>query len=321
MNDAFYIQAARFLSGELNSSEHEEFAAQINQNPELNKEFQTIAQYWNKMDDQNSTRFDSEQAWSKLEHRIANQQDEKRKKFIKAPKMAIAAAIILGFGLLALLVAYFLPGHNQIRYVAEQRMEITLPDNSTVILKKGSELTLDERFNKKTRNTNLKGQAWFDVAANDDKTFIIEAARTNIEVVGTAFSVDSRPNRPDLVIVKSGTVKVNHKYTKESMVLQADEYAEADNKRLYAITKVNPNYLSWALQDFYFSNATLNFVATKLEEAFGKNVVFADSSIGKMQISATFKNQSLKEIVDIISETHNLQYTFADENVVLKQRN
>ncbi len=321
MNDAFNIQAARFLSGELKPSEHEKFIAQLNNDNELNKEFQIMAQYWQKMNKKETNQFDSEEAWNKLESRIANSNDEKRKKNIKVPKMGIAAAIILAFGLLTLMLAYFLPGHNQIRYTADSRMQITLPDKSTVILKKGSQLTLDERFNKKTRTTNLKGQAWFVVSPNSEKPFIIEAARSSIKVVGTSFSVDSRPNKPDLIVVKTGKVEVNHKYTDEILMLGANELAEASENRLYTISNIRPNYLSWALRDFYFSNATLEGVARELEQAFGKNVAFVDSSIGKLQISATFENQSLNEIIDIISETHNLQYSIAGDNVVLKHRN
>lgn len=321
MTGSFHIKAAQYLSGELNTSEQEQFAEHLKHDPSLKKEINTIAQYWKKMEDNNSSRFNSDQAWSKLENRLEENDAVKQRKMIKRPVMGIAAAIILAFGLLALMIAYFLPGHDQIRYVADSRMEITLPDNSTVILKEGSQLTLAEHFDKKTRTTNLKGQAWFDIAPNANKPFIIEAARSKIQVLGTAFSVDSRPNRADLIVVKEGKVQVTHKYSNSNILLTANESVEASDNQLTTIENPNPNYLSWALKDFYLSNTRLDQVAAMLEEAFNKKVTFSDSSIGQLRISATFENQNLEEIIDIICETHDLKYSSNTNEVIVNRRN
>ncbi len=320
MNTSHNILAAKYLSGEMNEREAKEFEQSLNQNPELKSEINTLSLYWNQMEPKETHSFDTDAAWKNVEERIEHEAPKKIRKLNKWQLMSIAASVILLFGFATLMLAEFLPGNNQMRYFAEQRMEIKLPDNSKIILKKGSELTLAEYFNNKSRTVNLKGEAWFEITPDKEKPFIIEAARSQISVLGTTFSVESKPDKPDFVAVKTGRVSVSHKYSDQSTILTANQYAQIDDEKLERVNKIDPNYLGWALQKFYFSNASLSLVSDKLEEAFNKKIVFSNPAIGNLGISATFKGQSFEEIVEIIAETHNLAYQIEADRAVLKRK-
>ncbi len=320
MNTDHDILAAKYLSGELADGEAKAFEEKMASDPELRTELDTLAMYWNKMEPQEKQNFNTDAAWNKLEERMENESPKKLRKLNKWQLMSIAASVILIFGFTALLLADFLPGNNQLRYFAEQRMEIQLPDNSKVVLKKGSLLTLAEHFNKKNRAVNLKGEAWFEITPNKEKPFIIEAARSQIAVLGTTFSVESKPGEPDFVAVKTGKVSVIHKYSDQSIILTANQYAQIDDEKLEQVNEMEINYLGWALQKFYFSNESLATVSNELESAFNKRIVFSDPAIGNLGISATFKGQTFKEIVEIIAETHNLTYQLKGNRAILKRK-
>lgn len=318
MNETLYIKAAQYLSGELESNEAQNFAESLERNQQLKEDLQIIAQYWNKMNTNPPKNFDTTAAWKKLEERISVDETVKKRKSVKRPLIAIAGIAIVIFGLVAVWIAEFLPGNNQTRYVASQRKTVTLPDNSKIILKKGSTLTLTEYFNDQNRTVNLKGQAWFDVQSNPEKPFIIEAARSRISVLGTSFSVESKPEGPDIVAVKSGIVKIKHKFSPQTLTLQKNQYASAGDEMLTEIPGIKPNYLSWALREFYFSHTSLNEVCKQLSEAYNKKMTFRDSTIGQYRISATFKNQNCQEILNIITATHDLAFEMSNDSVLIK---
>lgn len=318
MNKEFEILAAAYLSGELNTIEKSKFEERLKKNDELNEELKTLSQFWNKMDQK---KFDTDKAWNNLSKRIDAEIPVKRKKMNMRVLISIAAASILLFGIIAVLLAQFLPGNDQIKYFAEKRMEITLPDASKVILQNGSKLTLDEHFNSKTRTVNLKGEAWFEVEPNKEVPFIIEAARCQVKVVGTKFSVKSKPNEPDKIVVKSGEVSVSHKFSDEHINLRANDNAAITKIEIDANITLPKNYLSWVNHEFYFSNTTLKNVCKDLNHAFNKQILVKGSGATNLKLSATFKDQTIDEIAQIIAQTLNLNISSDGELITLSRKN
>ncbi|PLX25279.1 MAG: hypothetical protein C0599_00920 [Salinivirgaceae bacterium] len=317
INKEFEIKAAAYLSGELDQQEKAHFEEQLRNDPQLNQEIELLAQFWNKMEQKN---FDTDAAWENLSRRIDTEKPIKKRRIGKEMLIGIAAASIIIFGLLTIIIAEFLPGNDQIKYIAEQRMEVQLPDNSKVILQKGTKLTLDEHFNSNTRTVNLKGKAWFEVTPNKEIPFIIQAARCEVKVVGTKFSVDSRPNMADKVVVKSGEVMVTHKFSDKTVTLVANDNVAVSNETFTENIPLPDNYLSWVFRKFYFSNNTLNDVCLDLNQAFIKHIKLDGNDIGKLKLSATFSNQTIDEIAQIIAETHNLKISSNNKVIVLSKK-
>jgi ferric-dicitrate binding protein FerR (iron transport regulator) len=316
MNDKFEILAASYLSGELNSEEKERFEEKLKNDTKLQKEFEVLSKYWNQM---KYKQFDTDSAWDSLSQRIENEKPVKRKKLSKNALIGIAASSILVFGLLALLLAEFLPGNNQLKYFADQRMEITLPDNSKVILLKESKLTLDEHFNGKTRTVNLKGNGWFEVQPNKEVPFIIEAARCEVHVVGTKFSIDSRPEVPDKIVVKSGEVQVKHKFSDQVVDVHASENVWLSNDEINQNVQMPANYLSWVTYEFYYTNTPLDQVCAEVNQAYVRQIKLEVEHASNLKLSATFKGQTIEEIAKIIAQTHNLKLDEKENIIVLSK--
>ncbi|HOW10845.1 MAG TPA: FecR domain-containing protein, partial [Bacteroidales bacterium] len=69
------------------------------------------------------------------------------------------------------------------------RSEISLPDGTTVILNAGSFLSYSNDYNHSNRNVTLKGEAYFNVARNENMPFVVNAGPLNITALGTEFNV------------------------------------------------------------------------------------------------------------------------------------
>jgi transmembrane sensor len=94
----------------------------------------------------------------------------------------------------------FATGIGQIR-------EILLADGSVITLNTNSKVAV--AYSSEMRNIRLvQGEAFFDVAKNKKRPFVVHADGTVIRAVGTSFTVSMLPQRPVEVLVKEGIVEL-----------------------------------------------------------------------------------------------------------------
>ncbi|MDX1938897.1 MAG: FecR domain-containing protein, partial [Saprospiraceae bacterium] len=102
--------------------------------------------------------------------------------------------------------------------------KITLPDSSLVMLKPGSSLVYDKDFNKRNRTLHLHGEAFFEVAKNPGKPFIVYAGEVVAEVVGTSFNIKNAADSKNVEVdVISGKVSV---YAEKKSRIEANSTSE-----------------------------------------------------------------------------------------------
>ena len=63
----------------------------------------------------------------------------------------------------------------------------SLPDGTKAFLEQGSTISYSQSFNKKSRKVKLDGMAYFDVARNEQKPFVVGTNHINVKVLGTSF--------------------------------------------------------------------------------------------------------------------------------------
>ncbi len=72
-----------------------------------------------------------------------------------------------------------------------EKADIMLADGSHVWINSGSSLTYNEGFNRKERNVYLEGEAYFEVAKDAERPFIVRTGEMDIQALGTAFNVNA----------------------------------------------------------------------------------------------------------------------------------
>lgn len=74
-----------------------------------------------------------------------------------------------------------------------QKTNITLPDGTHVWLNSASKLSYDSRYNLRSREVNLVGEGYFEVAKDPERRFRVNTGNYTVEALGTAFNVKSYP--------------------------------------------------------------------------------------------------------------------------------
>ncbi len=189
-----------------------------------------------------------------------------------------------------------------------QTQRSLLPDGSVVNLNKNTTLHYRKSWLSKNREVYLQqGEAFFDVKKNKDQPFVIESGKTRITVLGTSFHVRREADETE-VIVASGSVKVN--YANQEIVLKPEQtitVSDTSKFQLKIDTVPDHLYRYYIHQEFVFENTPLSRVFATLAKAYEVQFVVDNSEKGKLLLTATFEQQSLAEMLQVIVQTFDLK--------------
>ena len=133
--------------------------------------------------------------------------------FQRSLRYAAIVAVLTAAAVLGYLQFYQSSETPAIRMITKttqrgQKANIVLADGTTIRLNSESSLTYPESFTNETREVKLTGEAFFEVARNEQKPFIVESGEINTTVLGTSFNIKAFPDKNIEVSVATGKVKV-----------------------------------------------------------------------------------------------------------------
>ena len=275
-----------------------------------------------------------------MDHEIATllYQQAKGKHLSKWPwtPLRIAASVAIFFlcSLIAIrhhssIVRWFDPvEYIQVRTARSEIKEITLTDGSKVRLNTGSVLEYPEEFADTIRAVRLlEGEAFFTIAHDTSKPFIVLTGGIRTQVLGTEFNIRSYSTFETIqVTVATGKVTVRNlsleKEKQSDAVLEADDQLSIDRSTgLQKKNKVNVmETLGWREGKLFFDNERFADVALILANKFDIHIVFADPVIKDYRFSAAFEaTDSLHIVFDALSLANNVSYTIHDKTITLKK--
>jgi len=199
--------------------------------------------------------------------------------------------------------------------------KIKLADGTFVTLNSASSLKLPTDFNSKSRFVQLEGEAFFDVAKNVKKPFIIQSGDARIKVLGTSFNVKAyKEDKLMAVTVATGKVMVNMDAMDLQLKLLPNDHLSI-NKLTSEFTKTTvdeTNYNKWISGILHFDKEPLVDVIKELNRKYDKKVILRCRS-GSQQISGSHDNKSLEAVVEAICFTTGLKYTQNGDTILIHE--
>jgi ferric-dicitrate binding protein FerR (iron transport regulator) len=193
---------------------------------------------------------------------------------------------------------------------AEEK-EVQLPDGTKVRLNGNSQLDYPATFAADKRLVKLTGEAFFDVAKNPNKPFIIETEKANVTVLGTSFNVRARTAENEVaVVVKTGKVRLENKQGNKKVELIANQkgvYNRSSNT-INQSEMNNLNDLAWFSDVLVFDNTPLKEVVLDLSKQFDVNIVISDPIMQTCAYSSRDKvSQGVENILEGIKESFEME--------------
>ena len=338
MKEKFNISLlGKYLSGNCTAEEQNSVQAWINSTPENQAVFEEYQKVWmlSGMDNAQLD-VDVDAGWNELTRRIksfevlqADIREEKKQKTrqLSFVLMRVAAVFILIFGF------FFLFNHlnkqkntPSIVYTASgvSDQPFVLADGSEVYLNEDARITYPEKFNAQTREINFEGEAFFNVAHNAEKPFIIHCGEVEVEVLGTSFDLCTCPDDDQITLyLESGKVRFSSldkdKGTiREQVILVPGDKAVYDKKTgVICRSQFNgQNYLAWKTGVLTFEKTPLTEVLNTRENTYNSKINAAET-YNDYTLTARFDHESPESIFEVLHTIFGINYSIDGQNVTL----
>lgn len=214
---------------------------------------------------------------------------------------------------------YFVPFANKTMVTAavnEVRID-TLSDGSVITLNRHSILQYPQTFSVNQRTVSLKeGEAFFKISPNKAKPFIINTSGTTIKVVGTSFNVKNKHGKVE-VIVETGIVQVSSKGNSITLT-PGDKVLVGENSTLIKEPTPDKLYTYYRSKEFVADNTPLWRMVEVLNEAYDSHIVIGRKELNNLLLNTTFKNESLDDVLQVISRTFKITVETKGKQIILK---
>ena len=268
---------------------------------------------------------DVNKAWNNIharmsEDRVITENDQPAKSILRSSFIRVAAIALV---LLSLSLAAFylvkpdiLSRKITIATSTDQKnIQIDLPDGSRIYLNRNSEFSYRSNFGTRNRNVSLIGEAFFEIAPDETKPFIIAAGGAKVKVIGTSFNVLTKNDDSAVeVFVKTGIVTLSDNSGSKSITLDPGYIGTMDMEIPGKKLNDNPNYLSWNTGLLVYNGQTLDIVFSDLKRVYNMDIEVADTTILENRWTSPIDNQPQETIIRLICASFNLSYS-KDGNV------
>lgn len=198
-----------------------------------------------------------------------------------------------------------------------QRSKIRLPDSSTIYLGGGSKVFFPERFSGSTREISLEGEAFFEIARDPKRPFIIHTGEVQTHVLGTSFRMNAFNGHPLVVEVATGKVRVGE--GKRSLaVLTSGQSLQWDHIKATIGAVQAEDVTEWKNGRLVFNGTTLQELTAVLERWYNVKIVFTNAATAKRHITITLTaNVPLTNIMDVLAGTGGFKYKTEGSSITI----
>ncbi len=350
----------RCLEGAANDAEYEQAWLWIHKSPENKAYYTKMRDVWIAADLLKPVNPDRQrQVWSRLEKRMQQAKTSGKTIRMKYLKWVAAAAVIVFAYILGTLTSSkpesieIAKGEYTIEAPKGGKSVMTLSDGSKVWLNAGSTLLFDKAFGEENRSLSLHGEAYFEVARDTERPFLVETSGITIAALGTAFNVKAylEEDMIETTLVE-GSVRIEtnaqSKTKSEPVVLEPNQKAvfyksrqtvsinpndsaslpDQDTKMLQRFSKIEVTKnvdvevsTSWKDKRWIVSGERLGAFAVNIERKYDVVLVFEDVELEDYKISATLEEETIEQLLNAIRFTVPMDYSIKRNHVYLKINN
>jgi transmembrane sensor len=202
-----------------------------------------------------------------------------------------------------------------------QRLTLTLPDGSRVLLSAASRLRVAGSFGARERAVELQGQAYFVVQPDARRPFLVRTAHGTAHELGTEFDVREYPQDSAVqVVVASGEVLLRgHHGEDASRTLRAhDRGVVGGDGQVTVVNDVQlESYLAWTEGRLVFDQTPLGEIMTELERWYDVELVMGDATLDAERVTITFAQQTADQALTELATVLDAHVVRTDRRIQL----
>ncbi|MEK6481311.1 FecR domain-containing protein [Catalinimonas sp. 4WD22] len=289
-----------------------------------------IEAQWGLPDDH--TTEESNLLFEKIQQNLSKETPVWNKRFIPYSHIGKYAASLIFIILSTLFLFHYLnreePQPREVSMLTKetqkgQKRTLNLTDGTRIVLNAESKLIFPERFSDTLRVVYISGEAFFEVAEDKNRPFIVQTSSIHIQVVGTSFNLNAyEEDSLTQVALVQGKVNVQSTqqyYGKLAMELTPGEMASY-HKSGRNFTKDTFDIMAmsgWKDGILYFKDADYDKIIRTLERWYGVEFTYNGNGKPIWRYNGEFEDKSLEYVLESISYACKFSYTLKDTQVFI----
>lgn len=203
----------------------------------------------------------------------------------------------------------------------------SLSDGSQVTLEPQSWIKFPSAFDQSVREVHLEGEAFFEVAHNEQKPFFVFANGVTTKVLGTSFTVKAYKQQKDVIVsVKTGRVSVYSSDHDKSVETPAviltpnqqiiyDKKNETVSRGIVAVPQ--PLLEEEEIKRMRFDAAPVKEIFEAIEKIYGVDIVFDEALFASCTLTTLVSDGGLYNRLDIVTSAIGAKYTLNESTIVV----
>lgn len=197
--------------------------------------------------------------------------------------------------------------HNTLIIPRGGEYRIQLSDGTKVWLNAESRLDYPELFPNNTRTVTLQGEAYFEVAKDSSRPFLVKVREHTIKVLGTHFNISNYDDCSIYTTLVEGSVCICSEG--ENIVLKPHEQAIISPSGIKIETVDASLYTSWIYGKYIFRNTSLKEVISQISRWYDINIYFSDENLQNKYIAgAISRYEKLDLILQVIERVAKVRF-------------
>lgn len=268
--------------------------------------------------------------WKKIEDKatapVPAKEVAMRSSFYTRHRWKIAASIAFVF-LTSLSLLMKIGGSAEVIYATAsgETREITLLDQSVIVLNENSELRLARDFMKSdSREVWIKGEGFFEVSKQFDeengyKPFIVHLGNARVKVLGTSFNIQEKDGMSE-VVLQTGSVQVTVPERDEQYTLVPGDLISIKDGHA-EIRTVNPLlHSAWRHGRLIFDEMSLEEIAIVIKSVYGLTLEFEDEALKTKRFRATFPSREYEMFFRALERAYDVDAVMNGDSVSLRKK-
>lgn len=204
-----------------------------------------------------------------------------------------------------------------------QKSLITLADGSRIFLNSATSISYPETFDPDKREITLSGEAFFEIARDESRPFIVRSGDVVTRVLGTSFNIEAFEGEATRVTVATGKVQVaiesnvGRNAPTLTILTPGQQVVYEKDQGLITRDVDTEQFLAWKSHTLYFDNHTLEEVAARLERWYNTSIEFENERIKKCRVNGQYKEMDLRSVLESIHYMYPVKYKFSGQNHVV----
>lgn len=195
---------------------------------------------------------------------------------------------------------------------------VILPDGTNVLLNSVSSLRFPTSFSGNSRNVELRGEGYFEVAADKKRPFTVTVNGMKVDVLGTSFNIMAYPGEGSMkTSLVNGSVRVSS--GAESRIIIPGQQAElaASAEKLNIHTTDMDEVLAWKNGEFRFRETEIRTIMRQISRWYDVDIEYRGNPSGIVLSGIIPRKEYVSQLLEAFQATEKVHFEIGDKKITV----